>query len=244
MIPTPQPLGVPDSPLDVYLLGTVDLTDCLTLQQELVQAARDAASTAMTVLICEHPGVITMGRRGSRQHVEFSPQELASQLLEIHWLNRGGGAMLHLVGQLAFYVVAPLDQLGWTPGGHVRRLQTGIAATMAEIGVPGFEKSGRHGIWGRTGQMAAIGVAIKHGIAYFGGVLNVSNGMHLFRRVQTDPDSGTQMSSLVVESQKPVKMATVRAALVRQLAAALGCEKYHLHTGHPRLVPLRPARGK
>ncbi len=244
MIPTSNELDAPESPLTAYLLGTVDFADCLALQQELVRQAHDEASKNITLLVCEHPGLISIGRAGSRLHLDLSEQDLTSHCLEVHWVNRGGGCMLHLVGQLAFYAVVPLQLLGWTPGEYIRRLHSGLSATAAEINVPAHEKDGRHGVWGRTGQLAAIGVAVKHGIAYFGGVLNVCPGMHLFRRIQTDPQSGTQMSSLVVESQKPVKMATVRAALVRHLAAALGSEKYHLHTGHPRLATLRPARGK
>ena len=37
---------------------------------------------------------------------------------------------------------------------------------------------------------------------------------------------------------RPVKMTGVRAALVARLAAALGCERHHLHTGHPHLAEL------
>jgi hypothetical protein len=59
--------------------------------------------------------------------------------------------------------------------------------------------------------------------------------MGLFRLVQSDPAGHTAMSCLVAERCGPVRMTTVRAALVGRLAAAFGCDRYHLYTGHPLL---------
>ncbi len=244
MISTLGPSSLPDCWLSAHLLGTVDFIECLAVQQRLVQQARDNAHQQITLLVCEHRAAISVGRAGSRAHLHLSPEELTSHSLEIHWLNRGGGCMLHLPGQLNIYAIVPLGPRGWSVGQYLGRLHRGLLAALAESNIHGGQKPARHGIWGRTGQLAAIGVAVKHEIAYFGASLNVCPGLHLYRKITTDGQNGTQMSSLVVESQKPVKMAGVRAAVVRQLAAALDCDRFHLHTGHPLLAPARPARGK
>jgi lipoyl(octanoyl) transferase len=93
----------------------------------------------------------------------------------------------------------------------------------------------RHGVWGRTGQLAAIGVAVRHWVTYYGAYLNVCPPMGLFRLVESDPRGQTQMSCLVAERRGPVRMTAVRAALVRRLTECFGCDRYHLYTGHPRL---------
>ena len=53
---------------------------------------------------------------------------------------------------------------------------------------------GRHrsfsGVWGRTGQLAAVGVAVRHWVTYYGAYLNVCPPMGLFRLVETDGDGG------------------------------------------------------
>jgi hypothetical protein len=52
--------------------------------------------------------------------------------------------------------------------------------------------------------------------------------------VETDPGHGP-MSSIAAERCGVVRMATVRALLVRHLTEAFGCDRYHLYTGHPWL---------
>jgi len=84
-------------------------------------------------------------------------------------------------------------------------------------------------IFGRTGQLAAFGVAVRHWITYYGAYLNVCPPMGMFRLVEP------KMSSLVAERCGPVRMTAVRAALVRRLAEAFGSDRYHLYTGHPLL---------
>jgi hypothetical protein len=59
--------------------------------------------------------------------------------------------------------------------------------------------------------------------------------MGLFRLVEADLDETPRMSCLVAERHEPVRMTSVRAELVRRLAEAFGCDRYHLHTGHPLL---------
>ena len=96
-------------------------------------------------------------------------------------------------------------------------------------------RSRRYGVWGRTGQLAAIGVAVRHWVTYYGAYLNVCPPMGLFRLVESDPRGQTPMSCLVAERCGPVRMTAVRAALVRRLAECFGCDRYHLYTGHPWL---------
>ncbi len=83
--------------------------------------------------------------------------------------------------------------------------------------------------------MAVTGVAVRDWVAYHGAFLNVSPAMGHFRLVETDPDDQTRMSCLMAERRGNWKMTTVRAALVRRLAEAFGCDRYHLYTGHPML---------
>lgn len=221
--------------VEAYLLGLVDYEVCLNLQQRLVYELSGRDDGQIGLVICEHPPVITVGREGSPGHVRFDPEELAARGLSVRWVNRGGGCLLHAPGQLAIYPIVPLVWHGFTVGEYLARLERGLAQALAEVGVSAETRPGRHDLWGRTGQLAAVGVSVKGWTTYHGAFLNVSPALHPFQSIVSDPAGGTAMSSLAVERQQAVRIPRVRESLVRRLSEALGCQRYHLYTSHPHL---------
>jgi len=223
--------------LAAYLLGPVDFELCLALQQRLVYEAGGRNDGQITLLLCEHMPTITVGRHGSRLDIRFSPRTLASEGLNVRWVNRGGGAVVHAQGQLAVYPIVPLAWHGWSVGDYLERVQRGVTAALAELGFQGQSHDGRWGLWGRTGQIVSLGVAVKNWVTYYGAYVNVSPARRLLSAVSGDATRSAAMSSLAIERQQPVKMTRVREGLVRHLATAFACTRYHLHTGHALLAP-------
>ncbi|MCE5267181.1 MAG: hypothetical protein LLG00_04790 [Planctomycetaceae bacterium] len=252
--------------LEAFLLGQVDFDRVLALQRRLVEHARDRDDGQVTLLLCEHRPIITLGRGGSPGDVAMHSGLVRSGQVEVRWVNRGGGCLVHCPGQLAVYPIVPLRWHGLTVGGFLDRLRRAIVETLEDVRVPVTTEpqptaetgasSGRgfSGIWGRTGQLAALGVAVRHWVTYYGAYLNVCPPTGLLRLVQAE--TGTvaicakqtgrtgrwrpslfplSMSSLVAERCGPVRMTAIRAALVRRLANSFGCDRYHLYTGHPLL---------
>ena len=166
--PTPT-----DPSVEAFFLGKIDFEACLALQRRLVFEAGGRADGQIALLLCEHPGLITVGRLGSRAHIHLSPRELTSRRLEVSWVNRGGGCLLHAPGQLAVYPIVPLWWHRFTVGEYLNRLQSGILATLNELGIAGQTRAGSHGIWGRTGQLVAFGAAVKNWTTYYGAYINV-----------------------------------------------------------------------
>jgi lipoyl(octanoyl) transferase len=228
--------------VEAYLLGTVDYDACLALQNRLVYEASGRNDGQITLLLCEHEPIITVGRRGSWGHIGLDQRELASRQLEVRWVNHGGGCMAHLPGQVAVYPIVPLRWHGFTVGEYLTRLQQALVGVIEEVGFLPQTRAGQYGVWGRSGQWAAVGVAVKGWIAYHGAFLNVSPAMDVFRVLTTDPAGGTPMSSLAAERQKNVKMPHVREALVRHLVASLGCSRHHVYSGHPLWRPCHTAQ--
>jgi len=218
-----------------HLLGVVDFERCLALQQRLVFETSGRTDGQITILICEHPDVITVGRQGSWAHIKLTPAELASRQLNVRWLNRGGGCLAHVPGQLAIYPIVPLDWHQWTVGEYLARLQQALVRAVEEQGIVPQVRPPRFGVWGRTGQLAAMGVAVRSWTTYHGAFVNVSPAMPLFHRVQADPEDSRPMGSLVAEHGRGVKMPKVRESVVRQLCQALGSQRYHVISGHPLL---------
>lgn len=221
--------------LEAHLLGRIDFGDCLELQNRLARQIGSRDDGQICLLLCEHPAVITIGRGGSPGDVQLQSGTLASRQIDVRWVKRGGPCLVHAPGQLAAYLLVPLRWHGLTVGGHLDRLQSGVEAALQALGVAAQPRPGRHGLWGRTGQLVSIGVAVRDWVTTHGAFLNVTPPMGLFRLVESDPLESSPMSCLVAERQKAAKMTSVRAELVRSLADAFGCERYHLHTGHPLL---------
>ena len=221
--------------VETFLLGRIAWAQCEELQQRLVRQVAQRDDGQIVLLLCEHPEVVTIGRGGSASQVARQNRLLRSGQIATHWTNRGGGCMLHAPGQLAIYPITPLGWHDFSVGEYLHRLQAALADTVHELGVQAQPSAGRFGVWGRTGQLAALGVAVRDGVAYHGAFLNVAPALGLFRLVETDRVGQTAMSSLAAERCGPARMATVRATLVGHLAAALGCQRYHLYTGHPWL---------
>ena len=222
--------------LAAYLLGPVEFESALALQQRLVFEASAADHRQITLLVCEHPPLVTIGRQGSRGDVALDAEALDRKKLAIRWVNRGGGTILHLPGQLAIYPIVPLGTLGWTPGEYLERLHAGLVASLGELGLNPAVRPDRAGLWGRTGLLCSVGVAIKTGVSYFGAYLNVEPTMAWVRQVATDPISHQPMSSLAVERRHAPRMTQVRESVVRQLAAAFEIERFHVFSRHPLLV--------
>ncbi|HVX61892.1 MAG TPA: hypothetical protein VHC19_14850 [Pirellulales bacterium] len=233
---TQLPRTFRDEPaVEAYLLGTVDFDTCLALQQRLVYETGGRSDGQISLLICEHPLSVTVGRQGSRAHLRLDERELRSRRIDVRWVNRGGGCLIHAPGQLAIYPIVPLERHGFTVGEYLSRLQAGILKALADMRFQGVTRPASEGIWGRAGQVAFFGAAVKNGISYYGAYINVAPATNLFRWVESDPEQHSPMSSLLIERQQPVRMSGMREATVRRLAEALGCERYHLYTGHPLL---------
>jgi lipoyl(octanoyl) transferase len=256
----PSEIELQSPALEAFLLGQVDFEPVLALQQRLVREAHDRGDGQITLLLCEHPAIITVGRAGSPGHIAQQSGMVRHRQIEVRWVNRGGGCMVHCPGQLAIYPIVPLRWHGFSVGQFLDRFQAALIETLADVNVQGSASRGGNGdafvlpdrpagrfaenpptpssvlgVWGRTGQLAAIGVAVRHWVTYYGAYLNVCPPMGLFRLAESDPDGRTQMSSLVAERRGSAKMTAVRAALVNRLTECFGCDRYHLYTGHPLL---------
>src|SRR5580765_8406119 len=120
---TPNSTTPREASLEVYLLGLVDFDACLALQQQFVAQIADCRNGQGALLICEHPPLVTVGRAGSRGHILCEASELQARQMEVRWVNRGGGCLVHAPGQLAVYPIIPLArrELGLTA---YRRLLT------------------------------------------------------------------------------------------------------------------------
>jgi lipoyl(octanoyl) transferase len=226
-----------------HLLGLVEFESCVALQHRLVYEASTQDSGQITLLVCEHPTGITIGRQGSRGDVHLDSAALCRHQVDVRWTNRGGGALVHGPGQLAVYPIVPLEYYGLSVGEFMDLFSGALAAALTEEGFSLHTLDDRRGLWGRTGQVVAMGAAVRNWVTYFGAYINVAPAMRLVRMVDAISGRHSPMSCLSAERQQPARMPSLRERVARQVSAAFGCARYHMYTGHPLLVPgLRPRR--
>jgi lipoate-protein ligase B len=141
--------------------------------QRRLQAERDAERVPDLLLLVEHPPVITLGRRGSRDDVFLSDAELAARGIGIFETNRGGLVTYHGPGQIVGYPIARLRALAGDAPTYVWRLEETIIRTLATYQIEAWRDAGNRGVFAAGGKIAAIGVAVTHGVTMHGFALNV-----------------------------------------------------------------------
>jgi len=220
--------------LQAYLLGTVEYEDALSLQRRLVYEVSGNRDQAALIL-CEHPPLITVGRQGSTTHILYEPRELQVRRWTVRWVNRGGGCMLHLPGQLAIYPIVPLDHFRLNLQAYLLNLHQLLRELLADFDVAGQVHPGWPGIWAGGQLVAGVGVAVRDWVAYYGAWLNINPSLVPFRHVRCAGPAGGPMTSLERESRRPARPATVRQRLLERFAHRFPCARVSLFTDHPIL---------
>jgi lipoyl(octanoyl) transferase len=232
--PHPPPPSTPSASdvLRVYLLGEVEFEAALALQKTLVYETAGARHESSLVL-CEHPPLITVGRHGGPGDIRCGPEELRARRWRVRWVNRGGGCWLHAPGQLAVYAVVPLDRWGLGVEAYLQRLRRVVIDVLDDFGVRG--ESSPAGVWAGGRLLAGCGVAVCDWVAYYGAVVNVYPDLNHFRLVRGGgPDDGP-MTSLARERKGPLRAALVRQRFVEHFQAAFPSERTALFSHHPAL---------
>jgi lipoate-protein ligase B len=223
----------PEQSLDVYLLGLIEFESCLSLQERLADEISQRHDRRGALILCEHPPIITMGRDASHTHLACEPGELVVRRMDVRWLNRGGGAVVHAPGQLAAYPILPVDRLGIGLAELRARLELSLLDVCGEQRVAAWREATEPGVWCRCGRLAALGVAVRSGVTQQGLFVNIAPSMELQQFVRMP--SGGRVSSLAAQRVRPTSMHSVRESLIRNLSDRFGYEQFHVYTGHPAL---------
>ena len=134
--------------------------DALQLQRELLEE-RQCGQIGDTILILEHPAVITLGARQSANKLLADKTELTQKNIELVAIRRGGGTTAHNPGQLVFYPIIDLKSAKIGVSEYVRLLETIGIDFLREFGLQSQRRKGLPGLWIEEGKIASIGVKIK-----------------------------------------------------------------------------------
>src|SRR5690606_38578288 len=152
------------------------------LQQRLVEQ-RLAEAVPDTLLLVEHPPVITLGRRARWRDVLASPERLQALGVAVHASSRGGLVTYHAPGQLVVDLVARLRASAPGDPAFGHGLEEAIIRALGEEGLVVWRGPGHPGVWTEGGKIAAIGVALDRGITYHGLAVNLQPNLAHFQLI-------------------------------------------------------------
>lgn len=184
-------------------LGRVDYRDALSLQRRL-----NAHSPDDHLLLLEHPHVVTLGRRGRREHLLADTGEIEAQGGSVVAADRGGEVTYHGPGQLVGYPILTVP--GKRGGGladtaaYVRGLEQMLIDVLARLGLGSGRVRGHTGVWvdvdsARPRKIAAIGVRLARSRSMHGFALNIDPDLSWFSRIVPCGITGLGVTSLAAE---------------------------------------------
>jgi len=140
-------------------LGTLSYDRGLGLQRDLNQQVIEGQSPP-TILLVEHPPVITLTRRPAvRDHLLASDEELVQQGVSTHETDRGGDITYHGPGQLVVYPILKLGDFGLNLSSYMRLLEQAVIDTIAGWGIAGHRECGNTGVWvGDSPEACGLGL--------------------------------------------------------------------------------------
>jgi len=210
------------SPLVIRWLGRVPYAAALEEQERLV-AARRRDACPDTLLLLEHPPVITFGRRSDPRNVLLDRDELDRRGIELHETGRGGDVTFHGPGQLVGYPVVRLPRERRDAHGYLRDLEQALIRTAAGYGLTARRQPGWTGVWVGESKLAAIGVRLSTGwITSHGFALNVSTDLTYFETIVPCGISERGVTSLAELLDGPPALDEVAGRVAADLAAVLG----------------------
>ncbi len=206
--------------LAVLELGQVSYGTALGYQQVLVQARRQG-EIPDTLIMLEHPDVITFGRSGHDENLIADQSTLDRLGVEVHWTDRGGDATYHGPGQIVGYPIIDLNRYGRDLHLFLRKIEDSIVSTLAAFGVEARPEPGLTGVWVGDEKIAAIGIKVSRWVSSHGFSLNVRPNLERYALIVPCGISGRGVTSLerLLANAPP-------ADEVRALAASAFCRSF------------------
>ncbi len=198
-------------------LGLVPYGEAWQLQRSLAGAVSQGA-VPETVILLEHPPVVTVGRR-------TAPEELREVPVEIVETDRGGKSTYHGPGQLVGYPILDLKRHGKDVKRYVRDLEEALVRTLAAFGIEGERVEGLTGLWVASPprKIASIGVHVSRWVTTHGYALNVDLDPAPFTEWITACGlEDAAFTSMARELGRPVTVDEVRPAAAAALEEVFG----------------------
>ncbi len=200
-------------------LGLRDYQETLELQRALCEK-RQQGFIEDTLLLVEHPDVITLGRKASSQ------QNVLETSIPVVEIERGGDVTYHGPGQLVGYPILLLREPERDLHAYLRLLEQALIEVCAAVGVQGERRPNFTGVWIGDRKVASIGIAVRRWVTLHGFALNVATDLSCFSAIHPCGLDASVMTSLSEAAGRSITVEQIKPQMVAALGSAL-----HRHFG-------------
>lgn len=191
------------------------------LQRRLVDE-RLRSEIPDTLILLEHPPVITLGRSGTPEHLLGSETELEKRGVAFVETDRGGDITFHGPGQIVGYAIVDIDARGRDLHRYLRDLETVVIRALAEFRIRAGRAQGLTGVWVGDAKVAAIGIRVSRWVTHHGFALNVDTDLSYFDLIVPCGIADRRVTSMESLLGHPVDRERVEDALGRAFAEVFG----------------------
>jgi lipoic acid synthetase len=220
-----------NSLLHIIDCGLADYRQVLQQQHQLCKE-RQQDKIPNTVLITEHPPVITLGARQNINKLRTDSKSLREQGIDVVDVRRGGGATVHNPGQIVFYPILNLHQLRLDVNEYIRKLEQIGMELLKQLGVQSSRRTGFPGLWVENNRpssivhhpsrkIASIGVRMSKFVTYHGMAINIQNNLSIFDYIVPCGLENIKMTSVLNETGIRYSMNEVKNQLSQILKSHL-----------------------
>jgi lipoyl(octanoyl) transferase len=203
--------------------GLIPYAEAYTKQKELfetiIRQKSEQVETRQTIVFCEHPHVITVGKNGSVSNLLFTKQMLQAKQVELYPVDRGGDVTYHGPGQLVGYPILDLDVFRLGLKTYIFLLEEVIIRLLDQYAIKGERLTGATGVWLETGhsqrvrKICAMGVKSSRYVTMHGFALNISTDLSYFGLINPCGFKDKGVTSLEKELNGKVDMEQLKDRL-------------------------------
>ena len=193
--------------LNIIDLGLTEYQRALDIQKTLVKKRLDDSVTD-TLLLLEHPHVITLGR-------QTKPGDVLDDSIPIVEVDRGGSATYHGPGQLIGYVIIDLRRKGISVPIFITKIHESLIRTLSELDIKAERKRKKPGIWIEQKKIASIGLSVRNWITYHGFSLNVDTDLDKFKIIRPCGFDSQIMTSINYNKKRKYSMEMIKSSIIR-----------------------------
>ena len=168
-----------------------------------------------TLLLVQHPPVLTLGANFHAEHLLLPREGYAEHGIQIEDTERGGDVTLHNPGQLVAYPIFDVGKHGRDLHKWLRDLEEAVMLTCKSFELEGYRFPPHTGVWVEGRKICAIGIKIRRWVSMHGIALNCNNDLAPFDLIVPCGIQGYGVTSLSRELGREVSVQEVQAVLIQ-----------------------------
>ena len=205
----------------VFHLGLIDYEEAFQLQNRLAEARKEERIQD-SLLLLQHPPVVTMGKSGKVQNI-LDPQDLAGRKIPVIHTDRGGDVTYHGPGQLVVYPILNLRPHKLGVPEYVWALEEMTIRLLARYGIAAERVEKMRGVWVGLEKIASLGVHLSRWISKHGLALNVNPDLDPFQLINPC-GTGRRVTSMARLMGREISLEEVEKGMVQSFAEVFGSQ--------------------